>query len=188
MSAVSLSANITRTLAKRGIYAGYGTVYTQDGLAGSCGEYYDDDAYICALSNDWMKDLYIAPECGLKIRVTNVGSDYGVGGVGNTIVVTVQDTCPTCDDNHVDFSVGAWNALTNGAPHGQLYVEWSFISDRDDDDDRHYGTHRYEVHDYDEDHDDDYYDDDDDDDDDHRWNYYEEEDDEDNGEDDDDDW
>ncbi len=105
-------------------YHGYGTVYSQDDLAGSCGDWHSDYDYICALSNEWMLGEYQGPECGRKIEVTNLGSDYGVGGTGNTIIVTVQDTCPTCDDHHVDFSVGAWNALTDGSPWGQLHIKW----------------------------------------------------------------
>lgn len=56
--------------------------------------------------------------------VTNVGSDDGVGGQGNTIIATVEDTCPGCDQNHIDFSVGSWNQLTNNAAFGTANIEW----------------------------------------------------------------
>lgn len=56
--------------------------------------------------------------------VTNVGSDDGVGGKGNTIIATVEDTCPGCDQNHIDFSVGSWNQLTNNAAFGTANIEW----------------------------------------------------------------
>ena len=71
-----------------------------------------------------MKEQYKASDCGRQILVTNVGSAYGVGGVGNSIIATVQDTCESCDEGHVDFSVGAWNALTGDAPYGLLDIEW----------------------------------------------------------------
>jgi hypothetical protein len=64
------------------------------------------------------------PYCGRKVQVTNVGSDDGVGGQGNVIIATVEDTCPSCDENHIDFSVGSWNQLTNGADFGTVNIEW----------------------------------------------------------------
>lgn len=58
------------------------------------------------------------------IQVTNVGSDDGVGGEGNTIITTVEDTCASCDENHLDFSVGSWDQLTNSAAFGTVNIEW----------------------------------------------------------------
>jgi len=99
-------------------------VYTQDGLAGSCGIVYNDDAFIAALGNTWMNGEYISSECGRQIRVTNLGSFYPVGGEGNSIIVTVMDTCSTCDEDHIDLSIAAWNALTDDTEFGLLNVEW----------------------------------------------------------------
>lgn len=65
-----------------------------------------------------------APLCGRKIRATNKGSDDGVGGAGRSVTVTVADTCEACDKTHLDFSVGAWNALTRNAPFGTIEIEW----------------------------------------------------------------
>ncbi|KAK0628310.1 RlpA-like double-psi beta-barrel-protein domain-containing protein-containing protein [Bombardia bombarda] len=96
----------------------------QDGNAGSCGEWNDDDSYIVALGNDWMQWQYEGPECGRQVRVKNLGSDYGVGGEGNSIIATVADTCDSCDATHVDFSVGAWNALTDHSEWSQLNIQW----------------------------------------------------------------
>jgi len=93
-------------------------------MAGSCGDWNDNDSFVCALSNEWMHGEYKASECGRLIEVTHMGSDYGVGGEGNTIIVKVQDTCEDCDGDHVDLSMGAWDALTDGAPWGQIYTEW----------------------------------------------------------------
>jgi hypothetical protein len=71
-----------------------------------------------------MHHQYQSDRCGRQIRVTNKGSDYGLGGEGNSIIVTVQDTCESCDDNQIDFSIGAWNMLTDGADWSQLEIEW----------------------------------------------------------------
>jgi hypothetical protein len=65
-----------------------------------------------------------SPYCGRKVQITNLGSNDNVGGAGNTVVVTVEDTCPGCDENHVDLSVGAWNTLTGHAEFGTVNIEW----------------------------------------------------------------
>ncbi|KAK4660029.1 hypothetical protein QC762_115525 [Podospora pseudocomata] len=106
------------------LHSGIGTVYTQDGRVGSCGTSHDDSAFVVALGNDWMHHRYQASECGRQIQVTNKGSHHHVGGEGNTITVTVQDTCASCDAGHVDFSHAAWDALTDGSPPGQVDLEW----------------------------------------------------------------
>ncbi len=93
-------------------------------MAGSCGNWHSDDDFVAALGNSWMQGQYKGPHCGRQIEVTNVGSNYSVGGVGNTIIVTVQDTCESCDESHVDFSVGAWNALTDGGDPSIFRVKW----------------------------------------------------------------
>ena len=67
---------------------------------------------------------YKAPYCGYYIYVENIGSDDSVGGTGNSIIAEVQDTCAACDETHVDFSVGAWNELTNSAAYGTIEIEW----------------------------------------------------------------
>jgi len=71
-----------------------------------------------------MNGEYKSPLCGRQISVTNIGSNDGVGGAGNAITVLVQDTCEACDETHLDFSVGAWNALTNSAPYGTIEISW----------------------------------------------------------------
>jgi len=103
----------------------YATVYHQHGVAGSCGDYHHDGDYVCAMGHAWMGGRYNAPSCGRKIEITNVGCDYeGVNGVGNSIIVTVKDTCASCAKNHIDLSVGAWDALTNCSPWGIFRARW----------------------------------------------------------------
>lgn len=72
-----------------------------------------------------MDGEFESPLCGRQIRATNTGSNDGVGGAGNSIIATVQDTCESCGQGDVDFSIGAWNALTNSAPFGTFDVSWS---------------------------------------------------------------
>lgn len=62
--------------------------------------------------------------CGRQLRVSNVGSNDGVAGAGQIITVTVMDTCPSCGADDLDFSVGAWNAITNGAAPGTFTAAW----------------------------------------------------------------
>lgn len=64
--------------------------------------------------------------CGRRVRLTNTGpsTDMSVGGAGNTIEVVVADTCVGCDQGHLDLSVAAWNALTNGAYPSQVGISW----------------------------------------------------------------
>ena len=80
---------------------------------------------IMALSNDFMQYQYKSQWCGQRVRVTNYGSNEAViGGAGNSVVVTVADTCASCGFGDVDFSIGAWNMLTNSAPWGTFNAGW----------------------------------------------------------------
>ncbi|KAG9228854.1 Non-catalytic module family expansin [Amylocarpus encephaloides] len=118
----------TKALSKRIDHFGLGTVYTQQGGTGSCGQKNPDSAHIVALSNFWQKGQSPGPFCGRKVQVTNTGSNSGTGGAGRTIIATVQDTCPSCDENHIDFSVGSWNQLTNNAAFGTVNIKWHFCN------------------------------------------------------------
>ncbi|MCJ1269383.1 hypothetical protein MMC22_009275 [Lobaria immixta] len=104
--------------------SGLGTVYLQEGGIGSCGQAHSDSDFIVALSNTFQQSQSPGPACGRQIRITNTGSNDGVGGAGNSITVTVADTCPSCDANHVDMAVGPWNQLTNNAPYGTVNIDW----------------------------------------------------------------
>lgn len=109
---------------KKNRLAGAVTVYSQGARAGSCGEVHDDNAFIAALGNAWMNGEYMSEECGRQIRVTNLGSFYPVGGEGRSIIVTVKDTCESCDEDHIDLSIAAWNALTDNTDFGLINVAW----------------------------------------------------------------
>ncbi|KAK1765053.1 hypothetical protein QBC33DRAFT_572029 [Phialemonium atrogriseum] len=129
--AAGLPANQTQAhgpLTERGaVYQGKATIYLQSGIAGSCGVVHAESDLIMALSNDFMQYQYKSQWCGQRVRVTNYGSNEAViGGAGNSVVVTVADTCASCGFGDVDFSIGAWNMLTNGAPWGTFNAGWSF--------------------------------------------------------------
>ncbi|KAF1821481.1 uncharacterized protein K489DRAFT_410950 [Dissoconium aciculare CBS 342.82] len=89
-----------------------------------------DGGFKVALSNYWMKNQSPSSYCGRKIVLTNTGpsGDNSVGGKGNSVVVTVDDTCPGCDENHLDLSVAAWNKLTNGHGYSQVGITWHFCN------------------------------------------------------------
>ncbi|KAN0083507.1 RlpA-like double-psi beta-barrel-containing domain containing protein [Elaphomyces granulatus] len=105
---------------------GRGTTYYQNNAAGSCGKVNPDSALIVALGNYWMKNQDESPYCGCKIKVKNVGSNSGSHGKGNTLTVTVADTCESCGENDIDFSLGAWNKLTKKSYPGTIIIDWEF--------------------------------------------------------------
>ncbi|KAN0083640.1 RlpA-like double-psi beta-barrel-containing domain containing protein [Elaphomyces granulatus] len=106
---------------------GRGTIYNQDGGTGSCGKKEPDSAVIAAISNTFMKNQANSPYCGRKIKVTNVGSNSGAKGKGKTLIVPVEDTCPSCGENDIDFSLGAWNELTDKSAPATIIIDWDFV-------------------------------------------------------------
>jgi hypothetical protein len=97
-----------------------------NGARGSCGIDSPDSSYTVAISAYWMTQHTPSPYCGRKIKLTNTGpnSDKGVGGKGNTVTVTVEDTCEGCNETHLDLSVAVWNALTNNHVGSVVDIEW----------------------------------------------------------------
>ncbi|EMR70039.1 putative barwin-like endoglucanase protein [Eutypa lata UCREL1] len=111
---------------KRVTHSGIATYYYQGGAAGSCGNYHADSDLIIALSPSWD----VASFCGRKIQITNAGGGQDNNGAGTVIQAVVQDTCPGCDQNHLDLSTGAFEALTGGNldPPGQFNINWNFCN------------------------------------------------------------
>jgi hypothetical protein len=70
--------------------------------------------------------MYESPSqyCGRKIKVKNIGSDSGAIGTGNELIVTVADTCASCSKDDVDFSVSAWNHLTDQSAPATFKAQW----------------------------------------------------------------
>ncbi|KAI8624328.1 RlpA-like double-psi beta-barrel-protein domain-containing protein-containing protein [Xylariaceae sp. FL1651] len=126
VAAPSLESSSNTVLAKRVDHHGVATFYTQDGVAGSCGNFHSDSDLIIALSPFWD----VASFCGRKIQITNNGGGQSNNGAGKVITAVVQDTCPGCDENHLDLSTGAFKALTGGHldPPGEFNIVWHFCN------------------------------------------------------------
>ncbi|GAA5928873.1 RlpA-like double-psi beta-barrel domain-containing protein [Sporobolomyces koalae] len=98
-----------------GSYSGQATWYTQDGTAGSCGNYNSDYANIVALSYSQVNG---GSHCGQGVKITNTNT-------GATVYATVADTCPGCGYGSLDLSLGAFDAL-GSRDAGVLPITWSF--------------------------------------------------------------
>ena len=97
------------------------TYYTQNGNPGACGETHSDDDFIAALDYRTYGDTSAKSKyCGQKIEVT---------WQGKSVVVQVEDACPTCtNSNSVDLSVAAFKQLaplTTGQLDDSEYLDKS---------------------------------------------------------------
>ncbi|PWN29654.1 barwin-like endoglucanase, partial [Jaminaea rosea] len=97
---------------------GIATFYSQNGNAGSCGNYNSDNAMIVAVDSAIMNSAL----CGKKVQITNKSN-------GKTATATVADTCPTCNNaNSLDMSKALFGALTdNNYGLGIFNIEWHFV-------------------------------------------------------------
>ena len=88
------------------------TYYTQNGNPGACGETHSDNDYIAALDSRTYGDTSAKSKyCGQSIKVS---------WQGKSVIVKVEDACPTCQNsNSVDLSVAAFKELAPLAT-GQL--------------------------------------------------------------------
>ncbi|KAK2751109.1 hypothetical protein FQN57_000184 [Myotisia sp. PD_48] len=94
------------------------TAYYQNGGTGSCGQKHGDNDFIVALSSKYMKQ-FKSPNCGRHLTARNPKT-------GKTARVMVADTCDGCKGDDVDFSIGAWNAITNNAALSRTRVTWDW--------------------------------------------------------------
>ncbi|RFU30824.1 hypothetical protein B7463_g5477, partial [Scytalidium lignicola] len=121
----------TAELERRITHDGEATVNPNPtGALGSCGIDSPDSSLTVAISDFWMQSESPSPYCGRKIQLTNTGptTDNSIGGRGNVVVVTVEDTCVGCDENHLDLSVAAWESLTNNAAYSVVGISWNFCN------------------------------------------------------------
>lgn len=95
---------------KRDVRTGTATWYTQDGTAGSCGNYNSNDAMIVAVS----QDHHDAANCGKTITIS-----YG----GQEQVATIADTCPGCGFYDLDLSTGLFQKFA-GLDQGEMEISW----------------------------------------------------------------
>lgn len=103
-------------------YGGYATYFYQEGNAGACGTVHSDSDYICAMDQSRYGDSGNAsPLCGQQVQITNQIN-------GNTVVVTIADDCPTCQNsNSIDLSVAAFQAL-DSLDAGDISIVWKFLN------------------------------------------------------------
>ncbi|KAI0093691.1 RlpA-like double-psi beta-barrel-protein domain-containing protein-containing protein [Irpex rosettiformis] len=103
-------------------FAGTGTWFTQNGVAGACGTVHSDNDFIVALDYRKYGDTGARSQyCGKTLTITNKSN-------GNTQTATVADACPTCGkDTDLDLSVGLFKAMSNDdLGLGVLNIEWYF--------------------------------------------------------------
>ncbi|ORX51273.1 hypothetical protein DM01DRAFT_1337324 [Hesseltinella vesiculosa] len=91
---------------------GDGTYY--DVGLGSCGIQNSDTEMVVALSKALMSE---GAYCGKKVKLSTKKG---------TVVATVVDTCPGCDENSVDLSTAAFKKLGQLST-GRLKLDWSFL-------------------------------------------------------------
>jgi len=100
-------------------FTGIATWYTQNGNPGNCGKYLDDSDYIVAL---YTPQYGSGDHCWEQVMLTNVDT-------GATVVATVADSCPSCEQNgNIDTSVAVFAVLSGNNPGaGVENVKWAFL-------------------------------------------------------------
>ncbi|KAG8996902.1 hypothetical protein FRB94_011001 [Tulasnella sp. JGI-2019a] len=103
-------------------YTGKATFYTQNGVAGACGQKHPDSALIGAMN----KSMYESPMkgsvsswCGKSVKITNTDN-------GKSVTVLIADECPDCAHGSIDMSTGAFNKIGNPAT-GVLPISWTVV-------------------------------------------------------------
>jgi len=104
------------------ITGGFATFFYQKGNPGACGTVHSDYDLICAIDQDRYGNSGVTSGlCGQQVQITNNAN-------GNTVVVTIADDCPTCNNgNSIDLSLGAFEKLADPSV-GQLDITWGFIN------------------------------------------------------------
>ena len=89
--------------------------FSAKGLADD-GFLFQDSVKIIALPTYWQGNASPGPYCGRKIKITNQGGGDNNNGVGNVVVATVADTCPSCDENHLGIRILFLETMTTLIP------------------------------------------------------------------------
>jgi len=100
---------------------GVATYFKQDGHAGACGTVHQDSDFIAAMDSGLYEKSNL---CGKQVKIVRVSDN-------NSVVVTVADECPTCENNNsIDLSVAAFEALagSDGLNIGQFPIKWEYVS------------------------------------------------------------
>ncbi|KAJ7940580.1 RlpA-like double-psi beta-barrel-protein domain-containing protein-containing protein [Mycena leptocephala] len=96
---------------------GFGTWFTQNGVAGACGKVHKDTDFVVALQT---KTYAKGANCGRTIRVTNLSN-------GKTVDGLVADECPTCTNSDcVDMSLKMFESLA-ALSVGEFDIKWQFL-------------------------------------------------------------
>ncbi|KAJ6596953.1 plant expansin [Mycena vulgaris] len=114
------AATPTKTASSSGgsfVLGGFGTWFTQNGVAGACGMVHKDTDFVVALETQtYAKGI----NCDRKIRVINTSNGKSVDG-------RVADECPSCTNKEsVDMSVAMFKALA-ALSVGEFGIKWEFL-------------------------------------------------------------
>jgi expansin (peptidoglycan-binding protein) len=97
---------------------GFGTWFTQNGVAGACGTVHQDSDHVVALdARTYGNTGQQSPLCGKTIEITDTDS-------GKTFDGVVADACPTCNNpSSVDMSTSLFQ-LFAPLSKGELNIKW----------------------------------------------------------------
>ncbi|KAJ7685242.1 hypothetical protein DFH06DRAFT_1157930 [Mycena polygramma] len=116
-TSILTAATSAKTATGDFITGGFGTWFTQNGVAGACGKVHRDTDFVVALQTE--KYAHGA-NCGRMIRVTDLTT-------GKTVDGLVADECPTCDNTAcVDMSLGMFKAFTSLSV-GMFKIKYQFL-------------------------------------------------------------
>ncbi|KAJ7172421.1 RlpA-like double-psi beta-barrel-protein domain-containing protein-containing protein [Mycena filopes] len=99
------------------VLGGFGTWFTQNGVAGACGTVHKDTDFVVALET---KTYDKGVNCGRRIQIIDASNGKSVEGV-------VADECPTCTNSQsVDMSLGMFKELA-ALSVGEFSIKWKFL-------------------------------------------------------------
>jgi len=99
------------------ITGGFGTWFTQNGVAGACGKVHKDTDYVVALPT---KAYAKGANCGRKVNIVDIRS-------GKSVQATVADECPTCDNNEcLDMSLSLFKQFETLSV-GEFSIKYQFM-------------------------------------------------------------
>lgn len=116
--AAETTSPVNKSIFDTTVHTGIATYYSVG--VGNCGKKNTDDEFVCAISKrmyDTVADSYsVSQYCGHMINVSHGGK---------TIQVKVVDSCPECDDGHLDLSPSAFKSLADPVL-GIIDIEWTW--------------------------------------------------------------
>ncbi|KAJ6496733.1 hypothetical protein C8R47DRAFT_1011087 [Mycena vitilis] len=116
-TSILTAATSAKTATGDFITGGFGTWFTQNGVAGACGKVHKDTDFVVALQTE---KYARGANCGRMIRVTDLTT-------GKTVDGLVADECPTCDNTAcVDMSLGMFKAFTSLSV-GMFKIKYQFL-------------------------------------------------------------